>query len=142
MDPVQVALLVLVAVVVGMLIPLVFQLYSLAHSARELVEKSSKDVEATLKGVHHAAERIDRLTEKLERDGRIDTIVDGLTSAAQVASQMKSTLHTATTVAAAAAPAIAAAVHAFRAGMDDPPRHEAPAAEEDSPRRERKEAAR
>jgi hypothetical protein len=95
-----------------------------------------------MKGVHNAVERIDRLTEKLERDGRMDTIVDGLTSAAQVATQMRGTLHAATTVAAAAAPAIAAAVHAFRAGMDDPPRHEAPVAEEDSPRKERKEAAR
>ncbi len=142
MDPVQVALLVLVAVVVGMLIPLVFQLYSLAHSARELVEKSSKDVEAALKGVHHAAERIDRLTEKLERDGRMDTIVDGLTSAAQVASQVKGTFQTAATVAAAAGPVVAAAVHAFRAGMEDhSPRRDGDGAEA-SPSKERKEAAR
>ena len=142
MDPVQVALLVLVAVVVGMLIPLVFQLYSLAHTARQLLEKSAKDLEATLHGAHHAAERIDRLTEKLEREGRIDTIVDGLTSAAQVATQMKGTLQTASTVAAAAAPALAAAFHAFRASMDDPPAHREPERDEDSHRKERKEAAR
>jgi predicted PurR-regulated permease PerM len=142
MDPVQVALLVLVAVVVGMLIPLVFQLYSLAHSARQIVEKSSKDVEAALKGVHHAAERIDRLTEKLERDGRMDTIVDGLTSAAQVANQMKATFQTAATVAAAAAPAVAAAVHAFRAGMEDHAPRRDGAGAEDSPSKEGKEAAR
>jgi predicted PurR-regulated permease PerM len=142
MDPVQVALLVLVAVVVGMLIPLVFQLYSLAHSARQLVERSSRDVEATLKGAHHAAERIDRLTEKLEREGRIDTIVEGLTSAAQVATQMKGTLQVASTVAAAAGPALAAAIHAFRAGMDDSPPHREPDLDEESNRKERKEAAR
>lgn len=120
MDPVQVAVLVLVAVALGMMIPLLFQVYSLVSSARQILDKSSRDIEAAMKGVHQAVDRIDRITEKLEAEGRIDTIMDGLTDAAQVATQMKGTLQTATSVAAVAGPALAAAVQAFRAGMDGP----------------------
>ena len=44
----QIALVVLVAVLVGALIPLIVQLYGTLHTLRAIVEKSAKDVEAGL----------------------------------------------------------------------------------------------
>jgi hypothetical protein len=139
----QIALVVLVAVLVGALIPLIVQLYGTLHTLRTLVEKSAKDVEAGVQSIHRTADRIDRLGAALEKDGKMTTIVEGVASAAQMVNQLRGTMQVAGPIAAAVVPAVMAGVRAWKGAMEaDPP----PAAAEDRPApesspHERKEAS-
>ncbi len=142
----QIALVVLVAVLVGALLPLLVQLYGTLHTMRTVVEKSAKDVEAALAGIHRTADRLDRLGAALEKDGKMAEIVEGVASAAQLVNQLRGTLQVAGPVAAAVVPAVMAAVRAWKGAMHEDPSPEAPEeppAPESSPREkhERKEAA-
>jgi hypothetical protein len=115
---------------VGALLPLVVQLYGTLHTLRTVVDKSSKDIEAAMGSIHRTAERLDRLGSALEKDGKLDDIVAGVTSAAQIVNQMRGTLQMATSVSAAVVPAVSAAVRAWKGAMEeDPP----PAAPEQAP---------
>jgi uncharacterized protein YoxC len=130
MDGLQIALVVLAAVMVGALLPLVVQLYGTLHTLRTVIDKSAKDVEAAMVSIHRTADRLDRLGSALEKDGKIDDIVAGVTSAAQMVNQMRGTLQMASTVSAAVVPAMTAAVRAWKGAMEqDPP----PAAPEGAP---------
>lgn len=148
MDGWQVALVVLAAVMVGALLPLVVQLYATLHTLRTVVDKSAKDIEAAMGSIHRTAERLDRLGSALEKDGKIDDIVAGVTSAAQIVNQMRGTLQMATNVSAAVVPAVSAAVRAWKGAMEEDPPSAAPeqappaasSPQESSPH-ERKEAA-
>ena len=131
----QVALVVLVAVLVGALLPLIAQLYGTLHTLRAVVEKNAKDIEAAVVAIHRTAERVDRLGSALEKDGKLTEIVDGAASLAQMLNQMRGTMQIAGTVSAAVVPAVAAAVRAWKAAMD-----EESSAPENSPH-EKKEAA-
>jgi predicted Holliday junction resolvase-like endonuclease len=142
----QIALLVLVSVLVGALIPLLVQLYATLRTLRAVIEKSAKDVESALVGIHRTADRLDRLGAALEKDGKMAEIVEGATSAAQMVSQFRGTMQVAGPVAAAVVPAVMAAVRAWKGAMHEDPSPEAPEdspAPESSPREkhERKEAA-
>lgn len=141
MDAWQVALVVMVAVLVGALLPILVQLYSTLHTVRTIVDKSAKDVEAAVVSIHRVADRVDRLGKTLEKDGRIEEIVEGLSSAAHVLNQMRGTMQVAGTVSAAVVPAVAAAVKAWKSAHEDPSPEpaEAPAAAASSTN-ERKEA--
>ena len=88
----QIALVVLVAVFVGALLPLVVQLYGTLHTLRVVVEKSAKDIEAAVVSIHRTADRVDRLGASLEQDGKLSEIIDGAQAAAQVMNQMRSTM--------------------------------------------------
>ncbi len=138
----QIALVVLVAVLVGAVLPLIVQLYGTLHALRAVVEKSAKDVEAGVQSIHRTADRLDRLGAALEKDGKMATIVEGATSAAQMVNQLRGTMQVAGPIAAAVVPAVMAGVRAWKGAMaEDPP----PAAPEDPPVRqgsphERKEA--
>jgi phosphoribosylcarboxyaminoimidazole (NCAIR) mutase len=148
MDGLQIALVVLAAVMVGALLPLVVQLYGTLHTLRTVIDKSAKDVEAAMVSIHRTADRLDRLGSALEKDGKIDDIVAGVTSAAQMVNQMRGTLQMASTVSAAVVPAMTAAVRAWKGAMDEGPPSAAPegaplaasSPQESSPH-ERKEAA-
>jgi len=107
------------------------------------MDKSSKDVEAAMSAIHHTSQRIDKLTAALEKDGKIDDIVDGVASAAHLLNQMRGTMQMAGTVSAAVVPAVTAAVRAWKGAMDEDPTRPAPAespAPQTSPH-EKKEAA-
>jgi hypothetical protein len=138
----QIALVVLVAVLVGALIPLIVQLYGTLHTLRAVVEKSAKDVEAGVQSIHRTADRIDRLGAALEKDGKMAVIIEGATSAAQMVNQLRGTMQVAGPIAAAVVPAVVAAVRSWKGAMEaDPPpaASEHPPAPESSPH-ERKEA--
>jgi hypothetical protein len=139
----QIALVVLVAVLVGALIPLIVQLYGTLHTLRTLVEKSAKDVEAGVQSIHRTADRIDRLGADLEKDGKMTTIVEGVASAAQMVNQLRGTMQVAGPIAAAVVPAVMAGVRAWKGAMQEDPSPGAPEehpAPESSPH-ERKEAS-
>ncbi len=80
----QVALLVLAAVFVGALLPLLAQLYGTLRTLRSVMDKSAKDIEAAMVAIHNTSQRLDRLGAALEKDGKINEIVDGLTNAAHL----------------------------------------------------------
>jgi hypothetical protein len=139
----QVALVVLVAVLVGALIPLIVQLYGTLHTLRTLVEKSAREVEAGVQSIHRTADRIDRLGAALEKDGKMTTIVEGVASAAQMVNQLRGTMQVAGPIAAAVVPAVMAGVRAWKGAMQEDPSPGAPEehpAPESSPH-ERKEAS-
>ena len=118
----QIALVVLVAVLVGALLPLIVQLYGTVHTLRTLVEKSAKDVEAGVQSIHRTADRIDRLGAALEKDGKMATLIDGAASAAQMVNQIRGTMQVAGPIAAAVVPAVMAGVRAWKGAMqEDPP---------------------
>ncbi|MEY2669463.1 MAG: hypothetical protein RJA59_2101 [Pseudomonadota bacterium] len=129
----QIALVVLVAVLVGSLIPLVVQLYGTIQTLRKVAEKSAKDVEQALAGIHRTADRLDRLGAALEKDGKMESIIDGATSAAQMVNQLRSTMQIAGPVAAAIVPAAMAAVRAWKGSMES---DASPAAPEEKPAHE------
>ena len=139
----QIALVVLVSVLVGALIPLIVQLYGTLHTLRTIVEKSAKDVEAGVQSIHRTADRIDRLGAALEKDGKMTTIVEGVASAAQMVNQLRGTMQVAGPIAAAVVPAVMAGVRAWKGAMQEDPSPGAPEehpAPESSPH-ERKEAS-
>ena len=125
----QIALVVLVAVLVGSLIPLVVQLYATIQTLRKVAEKSAKDVEQALAGIHRTADRLDRLGAALEKDGKMEAIIEGATSAAQMVNQLRSTMQVAGPVAAAIVPAAMAAVRAWKGSMES----DAPSAPPEEP---------
>ena len=110
----QVAVVVLLAVLVGALLPLLAQLYGTLHTLRAVVEKSARDIEQAVASIHRTADRVDRLGASLEQDGKLAEIIEGAASAAQVMNQVKGTMQTVAPVVAAVVPAAAAAVRAWR----------------------------
>jgi hypothetical protein len=123
----QVALLVLASVFVGALLPLLAQLYGTLKTLRTVMDKSAKDIEAAMVAIHNTSQRLDRLGSALEKDGKINDIVDGVASAAHVLNQMRGTMQIAGNVSAAVVPAVVAAVRAWKGAMDEDPTRHAPA---------------
>ncbi len=141
----QIALVVLVAVLVGALLPLVVQLYATVHTLRGVVEKSARDVESAVASIQRTADRVDRLGAALEKDGKLEEIVDGVASAAHLVNQVRGTAAMAGPIAAAVVPAVMAGVRAWRGAMAEDPPPAAPPAEphphHTGSHHERKEAA-
>jgi len=107
MDSLQIAFLVLAALLVGAFLPLLAQLYFvLNHLRRGLAE--------TVGDVQRVAERIDRLTGELERDGKLDAMASGIVALSDTAIQLRETLKIASALGGALAPSVAAAVRAWR----------------------------
>jgi predicted Holliday junction resolvase-like endonuclease len=139
----QIALVVLVALLVGAVLPLLVQLYGTLHTLRAVTEKSAKDLEAALLAIHRTADRLDRLGAALEKDGKMAEIVEGAANAARMVNQLRGTMQIAGPVAAAVVPAVVSAVRAWKGAMESDPPPGAPEerpAPESSPH-ERKEAA-
>lgn len=140
MESWQVAVLVLVAVLVGALLPMLVQLYSVLHLLRHVVEKVSKDAEAMATSIHRTADRVDRITAAMEKDGKVEKLMDGITAVSTMAVQLRDTVKVASAVGAAVVPAVGAAVRAWHGGHggghaspEESGGEEAPAAE---PRKE------
>ncbi len=120
MEGFQIAFLVLAALAVGALLPLVVQLHSVLHTLRHVLDKTSKDIEEGARAVHKVADRVDRLTAELEKDGKLDTMVAGVAAVSDMALQLRDTIRVASAVGAAVGPAVGAAVRAWRSDGPDP----------------------
>ncbi len=126
MESWQIAILVLVALLVGSLLPLLVQLYSVLHAVRQVLDRTSKDVEEATRTIHRTADRVDRITAALEKDGKIDRVVEGVTAVSHLAVQLRDTVKVASAVAAVVTPAVGAAMRAWRAHHEGPPGSTAP----------------
>jgi hypothetical protein len=109
-----VALLVLVAVMVGAAVPVLVQLRATLRAVEKTLQQTGPRLDEALGATLAAAGRIDALVVRVEGSGRIEQVVDGLASVNRMANQLKDTVRVASAVGAAVGPALAAAVQAFR----------------------------
>jgi hypothetical protein len=105
----QTAVVVLVAVLAGALIPTLVQLSLTLRTSRSVLEDTSVRLGRALDAVTSTAERLDRIAAGLER----------------TVEQVRESVRIATAVGAALAPSVGAAVKAWRAGA--PEDHPGPA---------------
>lgn len=105
------ALVILVAVLVGAALPALIQL------------------RATLREMQKSVKRIDGLVMRLEAGGRVEQLVEDLASVSRSMAQLRDTVRVAAAVGAAVGPALAAAIHAFQGGRSPPASEDDAAAE-------------
>ncbi len=115
MESWQTAVVVVVAIVAGALLPVLVQLSLTIRSSRTVLEDTSVRLGRALDAVAATAERLDRITAGLER----------------TVAQVRDSVRIASAVGAAVAPSVGAAVKAWRAGGEAP----APDADEAAGRR-------
>jgi len=118
MDAWQVAVLVLAAVLVGALLPTLVQLYSVLHTLKQVIGKTATDVEQMTQTVHRTADRLDRITAALEKDGKVERMMEGVTAVSSMVLQLRDTVKVASAVGAAVVPAVGAAVRAWHGAHD------------------------
>jgi uncharacterized protein YoxC len=118
MESWQVAVLVLVAVLVGALLPMLVQLYSVLHTLHRVVDKVAKDAEQMTVTIHRTADRVDRITAALEKDGKVEKAMEGVAALSSMVLQLRDTVKVASAVGAAVVPAVGAAVRAWHGAHD------------------------
>jgi len=131
-EPWQAAILVLA----GAAIPLAVQgwitLRGLNEAARRLTGRGAEALEA----VTAASQRLDGLVAKLDAEGRVERLAEGVDALTRGALELRESLRVASAVGAAVGPAVGAAVRAWRStdgaargdrgvnGVEDPRREE------------------
>jgi hypothetical protein len=97
----------LVAVLAGAAIPLMFQLWMTIQAARRV------------------AERLDRVTARLEEGQRVDELIAAVDGVTRAARQIGDGVKVASAIGAAIGPAAAAAIQAWRASQGGAPEEQA-----------------
>lgn len=114
MDSWRIALVVLVAVLVGSLIPVLFQLRTTLRQVERRLRTTGRRVDRTLDEAHAAAERINHLIAGLDGGERqLATLLTSVGQLAQTLDRVRSTVNIASAVGAAVAPAVVAMVRSF-----------------------------
>jgi uncharacterized protein YoxC len=114
MEPWTVVLLILLAVLVGLLVPVLIQLRKTLKSAGDWLERLGPQVDGTLTEVQKAARRINDAGSGLEQSAkRAKSVLDVAGDIGQTLQKVNRSLRTAAVVGTAVGPAIAAAVRAF-----------------------------
>ena len=117
----QLVTVVLLAVLVGALIPVLMQLRRTLRSAENVLESTGPKLDRTLDEVREAATRINRLGKSLERDSEgLQVFTDAAAGLGRSLKQAQESVRIMTTVGAAVGPAIAAGLRAlFTRESDD-----------------------
>jgi hypothetical protein len=115
MEAYQAVLLAVVALLVGALLPVLYQLSLTLRAVRSVAERAGPVVAS----VGATAERLERIAEKLEADGRIDGALATIDSLSRTVAKLQDTARLASTLGAAVIPAVAAAVQAWQASGED-----------------------
>jgi hypothetical protein len=115
MEPIRIVEVALVALAVGMALPVLWQFLGTVKTFRKAVELSAAQVDTTLTAIQVALERINRLAITLEEDDRVARLARGIDDLTAILSQVRDLSRVAAAVGAAAAPAVAAGIHAWRA---------------------------
>jgi hypothetical protein len=115
MEAYQAVLLAVVALLVGALLPVLFQLALTLRAVRTVAEQAGPVVAS----VAVTAERLQRITEKLEAEGRVDHAIEALDALSRTVGKLQETARLASTVGAAMVPAVAAAAQAWQASGED-----------------------
>ena len=118
MEAYQAVVLAVVALLVGALLPVLFQLVLTLRAVRAVAAQASP----ALASITTTAERLERLTSKLEEDGRVDNALAAIDSLSRTIAKLEDTARLASAIGAAVVPAVVAAVQAWRAsGQKDGP---------------------
>ena len=110
----QVVVVILAAVLVGALLPVLFQVYATLRAIRTNVERLGPRVENTLGEVHEVTERVNRTTAGIEEG--VDQMRAVVSKAGEVTKsfhKIRRSLRTGAAVGGAVGPAIVAAVRAL-----------------------------
>lgn len=110
----QIILVVLFAVLVGSLIPVLFQLRATLRQVDRRLRMTGRRVDRTLDEAHAAAERINRLVGGLDGgEKQLANLLTSMTQLAHTLDRVRSTVNVASAVGAAIAPAVVAMVRSF-----------------------------
>lgn len=113
MEAWAVAVVVLLAVLVGATLPVLYQLGVTLRSARRLLDRTGPKVEAALDDLHRTTERLNRMGAGLEESlGRAQSLLDAAGDIGRTLHRMRRSLRVAAAVGSAVGPAVAAAVKA------------------------------
>jgi len=126
-ESVQVAAVVIFALLVGACVPVLLSLRTLLQRSARAVSSLEGRVGQTLDRANTILGRVDTLTKELEGSAEgVHNIVTTVNELSATLLQAQRTLRMATAVAAAAGPAVAAFVHALKDGRadDEPERFE------------------
>ena len=110
MEAYQAVLLAVVALLVGALLPVLFQLALTLRAVRAVAAQAGP----ALASITATAERLERLTAKVEEGGRVDQALAAVDSLTATVGKLQETARLASTIGAAVVPAVAAAVQAWR----------------------------
>ena len=113
-EPWSLVTMVLLAVLVGVSVPVLIQLFATLRAARGALQRLEPRVDSVLVEVQEASQRINRATIGLDESAH--KAQNLLNAAGEVGTTLRSvnrSLRTAAAVGSAVGPAIAAAVHAF-----------------------------
>jgi hypothetical protein len=115
MEAYQAVVVAVVALLVGALLPVLFQLVLTLRAVRAVAEQAGPAITS----ITATAARLERLTAKLEEGGRIDHAMEAIDSLTKTVGKLQETARLASTIGAAVIPAVTAAVQAWRAPAED-----------------------
>lgn len=118
MESWQTAVVVVVSVLTGAVLPVLVQLSITLRSSRAALERASVRLDRALDAVAATAERLDKATAGLD-ERRIRAAMESLESLARTVNQVRESVRVASAVGAAVGPAVGAAVRAWRAGRPE-----------------------
>jgi hypothetical protein len=122
MEAYQAVLVAVAALLVGALLPVLFQLVLTLRAVRAVAEQAGPAVAS----ITATAERLERLTARLEEGGRVERALEAVDSLSATVAKLQETARVASSIGAAVVPAVTAAVRAWRARGDEAPAEEAP----------------
>lgn len=114
MESWQTAVVILLALLVGAAIPVLVSLGAALRGARLGMDRAGTQLAETLAAVTSAAQRMDRLTSRLEEGKRVETLLESVAALSQTMNQLRDGARVASAVGAAVGPAVGAAVRAWR----------------------------
>jgi uncharacterized protein YoxC len=114
MDASNIAVISLLAVFVGMTIPVLIQLTLTLRSARNVLDSSGKKLDRALDEITTATQRVNRVGAGLEESvQKIRDVVDTVSSLGESVTRLRDSIQTAAAIGNAVGPAVAAALRAF-----------------------------
>jgi len=117
----QIVLVVLVAVLVGSLIPLLLQMHTTLRQVARSSRSTGRHIERAADEVHTAAAHVNRLIGGLEGgDKQLASFLDSIGQLAQTLDRVRGTVNVASAVGAAIAPAVVALVRGLGEGGGAP----------------------
>jgi hypothetical protein len=119
MDSARTAEIVLVAVLLGALLPVLVQTWLTLRAVQRRLEGTADRLDRALEGLGVVAERLSRATQPLDDGRRVREMLDAVDGLSRIVNELRSSAKVASAVGAAVAPAIAAAVRALK-GPQEP----------------------
>jgi uncharacterized protein YoxC len=109
----QVALIVILAILVGVLIPSIIQFQSTMRSLNRLIRNNESDVRHTIMQVDRVASHLNRLGSVLESNSKqVESFFESLESLGESIKRFRGAVQTASVLGAAIGPALATAIRA------------------------------